>query len=308
MRTRPLWLVVVLAAVACDSATTQEPSPSEPPAAEAPPSPAKPPEESPAMTDRTDRKPQTHISGATDAVLAGDDADDALEALLEAMTDDDKTGIRIDAPFVVDDSAGALPVLGAFVRVPEANEAFENRVAVIATQGDSVTVQPALRSPKMKGGKKRPASDVVRGSNFSFDARARLSSVDFAAATRLWVGYGPYLSNGVTVQVGGDAPGAPDDAASVSLEGPATAATEPGGTVTLSGKAQASTKVHVVALGGPDAFVSSIDADGSGAFSVNLLGDNPLPKAPGTWHVYAFSGEHVAGPVTIELTPGSKPW
>lgn len=314
MTTRALLLTAVLCSLGCDSAATQEPVPSEPPAARQSPSGDEAaPEASPPMTDRkpdrmTDRKPQTHISGATDAVLSGDDTDDALEVLLDGLTDADQTGLRIDAPFVVDAGATALPVVGAFVRVPEAGEAFENEVAVIATQGDAITVQPALRSPKMKGGKKRPASDVIRGSNFAFDALARLSSVDFAVPTRLWVGYGPYLSNGVTVRVGGEAPLAPGGSTSVSLEGPSSAPTEPGGTVTLSGTAPASTQVHIVALGGPDAFVSAVEADGAGSFSVNLLGDNPLPKAPGTWHVYAFCGEHVAGPVSIELTPGSKPW
>ena len=100
-----LWL-------ACDPAPTQEPTPTEPaPAAK----PAAAP--TPSAEPMPDRKPQTHASGATDAVLAGDDADEALDALLEALTDAETPGIRIDAPFVVE-ADGSVPVIGAFVRVP----------------------------------------------------------------------------------------------------------------------------------------------------------------------------------------------
>lgn len=307
-------MLSLLALLGCDSATTQEPAPNEPPArpgVQTPPGNAPKGDEQGQNRPMTDRKPQLHLSGASDDVLAGDDADDAADTLLESLTDGEQTGIRIDAPFAVETDA-KVPVIGAFVRVPAEGEAFENEVAVIATHGDALTVEPALRKPKMKGGmkggKKSRGGDAIRGSSFAFDARARLSAVDFAASARLWVGFGPYLSNGVSVRAGGDAPTAPSDSVSVTLDGPSSAATEPGASVELSGTAPASKPVHVVALGGPDAFVSTTEAAADGTFSVNLLGDNPLPKAPGTWHVYAFSGEHVAGPVTIELTPGSKPW
>jgi len=253
------------------------------------------------------RKPQTHPSGATDAVLASDDADEALDTLLESMTEAGATGIRIDAPFVVD-PGGGVPVIGAFVRVPEPGEAFDNGVAVIAVSNGALVIEPALRTPKMKGGRGAPETDVTRGSSFSFDAAARLPSVDFGKGARLWVAYGPYLSNGLSVRAGGDALRAPEDGIGLAVEVSESAVTEPGGTVEISGRAPASQTVHLVVMGRADPFHYAAESGADGSFAVNLLGDNPLPKAPGTWHVYAFSGEHAAGPATIELTPGTKPW
>ncbi len=300
--------LVMLAAVwlACDPAATQEPTPADPTPAEPTPAAKPSPAETPSAEPMPDRKPQTHASGSTDEVLDGDDADDAADDLLDSLTDAQTPGIRIDAPFVV--SADAVPVIGAFVRFPKAGEAFDNRVCVVAVSKGGIEVEPALRQPKDKGGRGGPAQDVLRGSSFAFDAQARLPEAAWDTDVRLYVAYAEHVSNGVTVRHGGEPAPAPAEPSPLTLVGPATAATEPGGTVSLTGKAPASAPVHIVGLGGPDPFVSTLEGTADGSFSVNLLGDNPLPKAPGTWHVYAFSGEHVAGPVTIELTPGSKPW
>lgn len=290
-----LWL-------ACDPAPTKEPTPTEP-APAAKPAAVQPPSAEP----MPDRKPQIHTSGATDAVLAGDDADDALDALLEGLTDAETPGIRIDAPFVVK-AEGAVPVIGAFVRVPKAGEAFVNRVAVLAVSERAIAVAPALRKPKHKGEKSAPAQDVLKGSSFSFDARERLPQTAGDTEVRLYVAYGEHVSNGVTVRAEGDAAPAPVEPSPLVLAGPEAAKTEPGGTVSFTGKASATSKVHILGMGDADPFVHTVEAGADGAFSVNLLGDNPLPKAPGTWHIYALSGEHVSGPITIELSPGDTPW
>jgi len=254
-----------------------------------------------------DRKPQTHAPGATDAVLAGDDADDAPDALLETLTDAETPGIRIDAPFVVE-ADGSVPVIGAFVRVPKAGEAFVNRVAVLAVSERGIAVAPALRKPKHKGERNTPAQDVLRGSSFSFDTRERLPQTAWGPEVRLYVAYGENVSNGGTVHTAGDAAAAPAEPSPLLLKGPEAAKTEPGGVVSFTGQAPATSTVHIVGMGDADPFVHTVEAAADGAFSVNLLGDNPLPKAPGTWHIYALSGEHVPGPISIELTSGAKPW
>ncbi len=291
-----LWL-------ACDPAPTQEPTPDEVTPVATPTD-----VQTPNAQPMPDRKPQTHLSGATDPVLTGDDTDDALDALSETLMDAELPGIRIDAPFVVEAATGSVPVIGAFVRVPPAGEAFEHRVTVVAVSQDAIAVAPALRTPKHKGEKSRPAQDVLKGSSFSLDARERLPAAAWDADVRLYVVYGEYVSNGVTVRTTGDPAPAPDEPSRVRLEGPGAGKTAPGGTVLLTGTAVGGSAVHLVGMGDADAFVHTLKAGPDGTFSVNLLGDNPLPKAPGTWHLYAFSGEHVAGPVTIELTPGDTPW
>lgn len=305
MRTTAVLLATIW--LACDPAPTKEPAISEPApkpasaaAAAADPNPAPMP----------DSKPQTHLSGATDDVLAGGDTEDAADALLESLTDAETAGIRIDAPFVVRAEAGAVPVVGAFVRFPERGEAFENRVAVVAVTEEGITVKPALRTAKTKGGGKGKGADtaVLRGSSFSFDAQERLAPTAWSDDVRLYVAYANYLSNGVTVRQGGDAAPAPSSPSQLTLEGPENSKTEPGGTASFFGRAAPASAVHLVGLGVAGPFVHTTQAGDDGSFSVNLLGDNPLPKAPGTWHIYAFSGEHAAGPATIELTPGDKPW
>ncbi|MBV1858260.1 MAG: hypothetical protein KUG77_07600 [Nannocystaceae bacterium] len=290
-----LWL-------ACDPASSQEPVPTKSASA------ATPVADTPSAEPMPERKPQSHISGATDTVLASDDPGDALDALMDALMDAETPGIRIDAPFVAARDAEAVPVVGAFVRVPKAREAFDNRVVVLAVSKGRLEAHPALRVPKMKGGKGGPGQDVLKGSAFHFDAQARLPKTAWDEDVRLYVAYTEHISNGVTVRHGADAPLAPAEPSPLQLQGPASAKTEPGGTVSLTGKSSASSTVHIVGLGGADPFVHTLEAGADGSFAVNLLGDNPLPKAPGTWHVYAFSGEHVAGPVSIELTPGETPW
>ena len=292
-----LWL-------ACDPSNTREPEASAPAEAATPaaPEPAAPPSK-----PMTTAKPQVHPSGATDAVLLGDDADEALEALMDLEHDGDGPALVIDAPFVVPTSEPAVPVVGSFSRVPVAGEAFETWVTVVALSSKGISFAPALRSPKM-----RQKGDAVAGggprkaSSFHFDARERLADVPWTEGeVRLHVVYGAALS------VGGDAAAAnPAEPSPLQLSGPTTvsAATEPGGEVTVQGLAAPSATVHVMGLGYADAFVHTVQADAKGAFSVNLLGDNPLPKAPGSWHVYAFSGQDAAGPISVELTPGSKPW
>lgn len=300
--------VVLLATVwlACDPAPTKGPASSEP--APKPASTSVAADSNPAPMP--DSKPQIHLSGVTDDVLAGGDTEDARDALLESLTDTETAGIRIDAPFVVRADAGVVPVLGAFVRFPERGEAFENRVAVVALTEGGITVKPALRTPKNRGGGKGKGSDpeVLRGSSFSFDARERLAPMTWSDDVRVYVAYANYLSNGITVRPRGEAAPAPTLPSPLTLEGPKTSKTEPGGTASLLGKTAPASAVHLVGLGAAGPFVHTTQAGDDGSFSVNLLGDNPLPKAPGIWHIYAFSGEHAAGPVTIELTPGDKPW
>lgn len=300
--TRAPVLLFAVMWLACDPAPTKEPAPTKPTPA------ATPAAKTPSADPMPDRKPQTHASGATDEALLGDDADDAAQTLVDSLIDAETHGIRIDAPFVVKTDATSVPVVGAFVRIPKAREAFENRVAVIAVSSGALEAMPALREPKQKGDQGGPAQAVLEGSSFSFDAQARLPKTAWAGDVRLYAAYGEHISNGVTVRHGTDAAPAPAEPSPLQLEGPQTAKTEPGGTVSLSGTAVAGSKVHVVGMGGADPFVHTVDAGTDGSFSFNLLGDNPLPKAPGTWHIYAFSGEHMAGPVSIELTPGDKPW
>ena len=164
---------------------------------------------------------------------------------------------------------------------------------------------------------------------FVFDARERLTARPWAAAdVLLYVVHQGVLSNGIGVALQGRDGRAFPPAAKVestadadvpsserplAVDLPASAPTEPGGEVLIRGRLEAGEAgerwVHLLVLGSnPTPFTAAVLVGEAGTFSVNLLGENPLPKAPGTWHVYAFSGDHVAGPATIELTPGDKPW
>lgn len=249
-------------------------------------------------------------------------------------------GIAIDAPFWVDTAVqDRLPVMGIFARQGGEGSAFFRRAMaiVVDTQGGGATVVQAFASldgdephPEGAGG---PAGGIAV-ENFSLDLRAIVDGLPWGcvASWRLFIAYEGWISNGITIATtgGGTASSLPrppaaeriSPASPGGLDGtglvvslPSTATTEPAGRVLIEGRLAgtgAARPVTLVALGAaPTPFVASVDVPlegGEGSFSVNLLGDNPLPKAPGTWHVYAFAGEHAAGPATIELTPGSKPW
>lgn len=184
---------------------------------------------------------------------------------------------------------------------------------------------------KMAGGGAPTPSKGVVSEPFRSNLRDVLPGLSWGdGVVRVYAVHGGDVSNGVTVTATGGSKSAPPTPSSIAhargaspnagapieLSGPASAVTEPGGTVTLEGSIQgegASATVYMFATKGTAAgpFSAQIEVPldaGSGTFSVNLLGDNPLPKGPGIWHVYAFSGEHVAGPVSIELTAGDKPW
>lgn len=177
-----------------------------------------------------------------------------------------------------------------------------------------------------------PTRNGVVSEAFRFNLLAVLPELAWGTGrVRVYGVHGGAVSNGVTISATGGGKKTPpspgllayevgaepvDGGAALELGGPPQATTEPGGEVRLQGTVRGvgdHATVFFFATKGTAAgpFTSRLDVPlegGVGSFSLNLLGDNPLPKAPGTWHLYAFSGEDVAGPVTIELTAGETPW
>lgn len=279
--------------------------------------------------------PQMHQLLDADDVFFAEDAHARAGARRDELLEDGFTGVAIDAPFVVDTSTReSLPVLGVFARHGAEAADFTRDAMLVAVDldGPGFLAVPALQSEKGGDTGSPGGGSGVVAEEFGFDARARMPSLPWAAGrVRMYVVHRASLSNGVVialqgpepaagfpaplvaVSVSGDAPKAGEEA--VVLRGPERATTEPGGTVLLHGSIRGErgeAVVHLLAVGdAPSSFVATVRVpltDGVGVFSLNLLGDNPLPKAPGTWNVYAFSGEHASGPVTIELTPGETPW
>ena len=256
--------------------------------------------------------PQTHRSARTDAqLLAAGVHEDVVESLMDALTDTNAPGMLIDAPFAVD--AGIdIPVHGALLRTPVHGESVERELSVVVVGLDRelFAATPALRKPKSKANRGEEDDDDeaggLVGESFGFDLRERIGEQLLGPGVySVHVVHRGLVSNGIRITVAG---AEASQGARVSLRGPETGVTEPGGTIPMEGVAQAGSTVHLVGVGRTDPFHHAVTSADDGTFSVNLLGDNPLPKAPGTWHIYAFSGGSVAGPVTIELAPGETPW
>lgn len=315
------WFSVGL--LGCDGAG---PTPSPPPTTHSAP-------DEPQPVATPEPMPQTHRFLSSDEQFFAEDAEALAGPRRDALLENGFLGLAIDAPFSVDVAKRSnLPVVGVFARPASQPARFDDDAMVVAVEvgGPGFVVDAALRSEKGEPDEDAPAGGartVAQG--FFFDARERLTALPWAAAdVRLYVVHQSAISNGVGVALRGmvgrafptavrvesdAAADVPSSASQLSLDLPTKAPTEPGGEVLVRGRLEADDAterwVHLLALGAsPTPSTAAISVGESGAFSVNLLGDNPLPKAPGTWHVYAFSGEHVAGPVTIELTPGSKPW
>jgi hypothetical protein len=229
-------------------------------------------------------------------------------AALQSVQELGEPAARLDMPFAAR-SGDSLLAIGAVARVPKQGQSLDaEAVAVgLSLPSGTVSVAPALRQSKSPTPDTGQDGDALQVSTFQFDVGERLFSGSAPEGHhRIYVIYRELISNGVTVEVGQaeKLSGVP----ALTLSGPATATTEPGGVVTLEGVLGGSGQVHLIATGDADAQHISVTPAEDGSYSINLLGDNPLPKAPGTWHVYALSGEAVAGPVTIELTPGETPW
>lgn len=249
-------------------------------------------------------------------------------------------GIAIDAPFSMDSAAhDRLPVVGVFVREGGKDDTFfRNAMLVLVdAEGGGMLVTPAfepLDGDEVDDASPPGPSGGVAVQRFALDVRGVVDGLPWGPASwRIFVAYEGSISNGTTVTLDGEGtlskllpppkiegvpplsePPATETGVSLSTPAP-SAATEPGRTVLLEGRVVGRGTSQPVALLGlgpaPTPFVAGLEAaikNGVGSFAVNVLGDNPLPKAPGTWHFYAFSGAHHAGPVTIELTPGETPW
>ena len=321
MRRSAVFLTLGL--LSCDSAG---PTPSPPPTTHSAP-------DEPPPRAKPQPMAQAHRFLSSDQEFYADDADALAEPKRDALLEDGFEGLAIDAPFSVDVAKrSTLPVFGVFARPAAQPAQFTDdaMVVVVERHGPGFVVDAALRSDKGEPDDDEPAggSGTVAEA-FVFDARERLTALPWAAAdVVLYVVHQGVLSNGIGVALQGRDGRAFPPAAKVestadadvpsgerplALDLPATAPTEPGGEVLIRGRLEAGEAgerwVHLLVLGSnPTPFTAAVSVGEAGTFSVNLLGENPLPKAPGTWHVYAFSGDHVAGPATIELTPGDKPW
>lgn len=322
--TRLAALLLSLMAMGCNGTSTAASPPAGAPTA-------------PASTSapKETRMTQTHRLLEVDDAFFAEDAHARAGAGRDELLEDGFTGVAIDAPFVLDTSArDSLPVLGVFAR-RAAEPADFMRDAMLVTvdlDGPGFVSVPALQSEKGGDGGSPGGGSGVVAEGFGFDARTRIASLPWGPGrVRIYVVHRAELSNGVVVTLHeGDPVGrlaVPVSVVSesgstveageqpVALRGPQRATTEPGATALLKGSVRGEggeAVVHLLAVGdAPSPFAATVRVsltDGVGTFAVNLLGDNPLPKAPGTWHLYAFSGEHVSGPVTIELTPGATPW
>ena len=271
----------------------------------------------------------THRFLAEDHEFYLDDVDERATDRIDELLDDGFLGVAIDVPFEVDTGTHAtLPVLGVFARPADQRANFTDNAMVVVMDpaGLGFLVEPALRSEQAEDEEDFSEGTGVVAEPFMFDARECVPGLPWGRGrVRLYVVHQGDVSDGIAVEFSGadfgplsspellqsiaGAP-APDPDGSL-LRAPDKATTQPGATVLLSGTVpeDSSQVVHLLALGpAPSPFSIAVQPAADGSFAVNMLGDNALPKAPGTWHLYAFSGDAVHGPVTIELEAGSEPW
>lgn len=287
--------------------------PSEPPIEAPAESPKNIPHET-AMTDRdavepsSKRVPQKHRLGLTDAQLVEGSADfhDARKAMVRAGFE----GIAIDAAFSIDPQEhDALHVMGFFARRPEPAEDFDDNAIVVAIdlERDIARADAALRSSKRGAEDEEPGegSSAFIATPFAFDVVERIHDFPWSVGRhRLYLVHAGVLSNGVTVQLGsGERAGTePADLVGVSIEAPRSVTSGEAATCLLKGRVPAGTqRVHVVGTGDAGPFMTTVEVDQGGAYSVDAMQHKDLPSGAGTWHFYAFAGEYAAGPATVTI-------
>ncbi|MEM6291661.1 MAG: hypothetical protein AAGA54_10360 [Myxococcota bacterium] len=234
----------------------------------------------------------------------------------------------LDARFRVSE-AGAATFLGV-IAVGDGAVDFEEEgwLVLVGHAGTAGIAAAPAGSPKMRAAAPDGGAFGLQPTSvsetFEGDLRERLVDVHWGAGSGwLYAVRGALISNRAPIQIAGEGQLVLGEVPSVAsertrpadgaegplqLRGPSTGVTEPGGEILLEGQTPGAVQLFATDSTRSGPFLLQVTPAEDGSFSVNLLGDNPLPKAPGTWHIYAFSGEAAAGPVTIELTPGKTPW
>jgi hypothetical protein len=278
---------------------------------------------------------QAAASGPTDQkrgplLLADDefwaDLERTRDAVVAELAKSDVHGILLDAPKrVVLAGRDTLPVAGYFVRSLEDDRLLdqERQMVVVAVNQRSGQLLSgmALQSGKLPAPQAAPPRNPGKGTTlnmFSFDLRRTLQLPWTPGAYRVTVLLGRFISNTVVVELAGEGSAAVAAAASAAthielvragkgnsgckvsgrlvLDSPTPAAEVPANIVLLVTGLRTPGPWTV-----PQATARTDDEKLAATFGIDLTRSPELPRAPGSYFVYAFSSWGAAGPVQCRL-------
>jgi hypothetical protein len=258
------------------------------------------------------------------------DSERTRGAVVAQIAKSDFHGILLDAPKRVP-LAGrdTLPVVGYFVRSLEDDRVLdqERQMVVVAVhqQTGQVVSGLALQPGKLPAPQATPSRNPGKGTKldmFTFDLRRTLPLSWATGSYRLTVVLGRFISNSVVVELAGErgisTPASAGGSTHIELVrmGTGNSGCKLSGQLVIEAPrppAAGLAKVVLLVTGlqnpGPWTVAQDVTSTGNdqpaGTFGGDLMRSAEMPRAPGSYFVYAFSSWGAAGPVQCRV--GGKP-